>query len=355
MPNQPLSQHEALLANLLLLLFPAIALIGAAVMLTSGFFLSKRTRLSKRAAAHAQKELIKWGLIRSRRGFGSQAAQELLLAWERTSTYSCWGMCGSLLALSLIGGAAILAAPLTPGTTSEAGARALLIFTSGFSELFYLGVFLGISLGLLFGASRAARSAPDAAISHPFQQYALSEYRAPTLVLLPTLLLVFDAAIALGAMFSLSGFTTWAVLLGMVVFPTATLLLCVLGEWLTRRVLRLPALRLTSEPHLARRADEKMRARMIGIIFGLECGAVGWLAFTQLCLFSIFVAGKPGIQGGGFLAMLLTLAGTGMFLVMGITSVQGRLGGARTGWPWQRPTARFSRETTLEDHAQHTH
>lgn len=125
--------------------------------------------------------------------------------------------------------------------------------------------------------------------------------------------------------------------------PAVMLLTLLVGEVLLWQIARLPRLVLTSQPVTAQRADNLLRALIIGTIQGLELQAIGCVGVVHASLISanLWHSGfwqlgarpwGPLLDTGYWFAMALWIFG------ILLPACAGRIGGRIAGWPW-RPAA----------------
>jgi len=120
--------------------------------------------------------------------------------------------------------------------------------------------------------------------------------------------------------------------------PAAMLLAFVAGELVLRRVAALSRLLITADPEVARRADEMMRAQMITALQAITLLTISAFATAQSDLLSdqVVPQSRPLTHPLFLLATAASLPPLVLWLSAAlIFMARGRLGGAKTGWPWR--------------------
>ncbi|HEY7124846.1 MAG TPA: hypothetical protein VH540_12900 [Ktedonobacterales bacterium] len=280
----------ATLTDPLILLILALLLAQSLTYLIGGLSALRRPTLSKSAEARARRELVEWGLLDAKQSTVPPDRQALLRAWARLTAQSRVGMgVGILLAVALL-----LALLSIPGSAALLGSSLPPIFLLALLLLqaFYLGMFAGQAAALVWGGTKATRLAPtgrDAGGSPKggtasFQPRPLSAYRSRQVALLPGAVLLGDVLLV--------GLTNRLLLPGLpptelwclILLPAAMALVCLGGEYATRRIARLPALTLADDPTLAHLADGKLRAHLMGMLLELEVFGLFILVGSQWML-----------------------------------------------------------------------
>lgn len=287
------------LTDPLILLILALLLAQSLVYLIGGLRAQRRPALSKSAEARARRELAEWGL---------PPDAPTLRAWARLMAQGRVGMSAGILGAVLL----LLALLSIPGSADllNNGLPPLLLVALLLLQAFSLGMFAGQAAALLLGLSRLGRAAPTNA-GEPVRHRARSEYRSRQVAVLPGGLLVGDMLL-LGLLERFAGpglapAAVWSV----VILPAVMALVCISGEYAMRRVARLPALPLSSDPTLARRADGALRAHLMGMLLELEVFGLFLLVSSQWML-NAFAAASSGLASGALLVyavILLSLRG----------------------------------------------
>ncbi len=125
-------------------------------------------------------------------------------------------------------------------------------------------------------------------------------------------------------------------------FPAVMLITVFVSEAIMTHIATLPRLLVTSDPAIASRADDMLRTTVIA-----------WMQITMLYVIGSFIfdlnmwigglpVTNPVCRVSMVVATLLWL-----FLIALSISAKGRLGGAKTGWPWQSHTRMASNGHSL--------
>jgi hypothetical protein len=270
------------LTDPLILLILALLLAQSLFYLLGGLRALRQDSLSQHTQARVRRELLEWGLVDTKQHTLPADSQAILRAWARLIAQGRVGMgAGILCAVALL--LALLSIPGSADLLSNAGPplflAALLLL-----QAFYLGMFTGQTVAFARELSRLARSAPAEQETSSAPPGKLSQYRSRQVALLPGGLLVGDVLLlGLVDLFTrpaLPASEVWSLM----ILPAAMLLICIGGEYAARRIARLPALRLGSDAGLARLADKRLRAHLIGMLLELEVFGLFILVGSQWML-----------------------------------------------------------------------
>jgi hypothetical protein len=327
----------ATLSDPIILLILALLLTQSLAYLLGSLRAIRQGSLSKRAEERTQRELVEWGLLDAQQPTLTSERKAVLRAWARLIAQGRVGMgAGILLAVALV-----LALLSIPGSANLLGSSvpSLLLLTLLLLQAFYLGMFAGQAVGLAFlspagkmpalqapppsagrrryrGPARvgAANPAPaDGDADATPQPRKLSEYRSRQVALLPGGLLAGDVLLlGLLDLLTLPGLPP-AEVWSLIILPAVMALVCVGGEYAARRIARRPALPLSSDPTLARLADGKLRAHLIGLLLELEVFGLFILVGSQWMLRAFaFPYASSGLSTGALLVygvILISLRG----------------------------------------------
>ncbi len=249
----------------------------------------RRSALSENTRTQTRLELVAWGVLPPSQNPKAPAVRALVRGWLGITA---WGRIGMGVGILLGGGvmfgvlallsASVLLSPLTPPDI-----QAVTLLLQGYA----FGMCAGAALGLLLGASRARPpSLQAAAPARPTVK--LAEYRVFQVAILPGVLLALDVILVGGFdllfLLRFSQVQLWS----LAIFPGLLLLICALGAWFTRRLAQLP-LRLTDDPALAARAENRLRSWLVGMLLEREVFALFILVASQWLLQS-FSQAQPG-------------------------------------------------------------
>ncbi|HEY7349436.1 MAG TPA: hypothetical protein VH599_14065 [Ktedonobacterales bacterium] len=273
------------------------------VYIVGGINKQRQQRLSESARAPLRQELVAWGVLSPGQGVSAPAAS-LLRSWQGITAWSRIGMGVGILfaAGAMLVVLALLSASAQSGQITPPTIQAVTLLLQGYA----FGMCCGAILGLLIGAPRvgAASARQTAPAQAPPR---LAEYRVRQVALLPGALLLINVALVGGLDLLFLQQFTQAELWTLAVFPGLMLLICLLGEWFTRRLAQLP-LRPTDDPPLVARASIRFRARLVGMLLELEIFALFILVICQWLL-QTYSSAHPGgfIYNGALLVYAVVL------------------------------------------------
>lgn len=302
---------------------------------------SSRRDPSSRVRRRWATELVRWGVF-AWPDANAAVVEDIARAWARVSAPAFIGLgVVPLLYLALF---------VVPALRSgQVPAAALALSSYPFYAGFYCCLLLGIGAGYCVGVIWAAALArgPRYADLRPRRA---ADYRAGVLRWLPVIVIAGVAGLSAswapqlgpgsGLHLSVGGiaFTLTASLWTLEVLPALMALVALAGEFLIARIAHLPRLLITADAQTARRADDLLRANMIGGTQANTCWAAGTLGMAQCAL--LIHVGLPAVSVARAtdsvavtLVLLLSLGLTVAGYLLLIS--RGRLGGSRSGWPWQ--------------------
>ncbi len=285
----------ATLTDPLILLILALLLAQSLVYLIGGLRALRRPTLGKSAEARARRELVEWGLLDAKQHAVPPDRQVLLRVWARLTAQGRVGMgAGILLAVALL--LALLSIPSGADLMGDS-LPPLFLLALLLLQAFYLGMFAGQAAALVWGGAKAPRraSAGQETGATP-RKRTLSAYRSRQVALLPGGVLAGDVLlVGLTNRLLLPGLPP-AELWCLIILPAVMALVCLGGEYAMRRLARLPALTLADDPTLARLADGKLRAHLMGMLLELEVFGLFILVGSQWMLRAF----GPSSPGSGF-------------------------------------------------------
>lgn len=229
----------------------------------------------------------------------------------------------------------------------------LLISDTGLNNLgtlLYLGFLVGGSIGYVLGFWYARHERFHRVTYGDLRRRQLSDYRSMRLRLGFILIavcycVVFPLAPELEYMTRIhiihQGYietAPWVVWL----FPAIMLITVFVGEAIMTHIATLPRLLVTTNPATASRADDMMRTT-----------AIEWVQIAMLYVTSNLILGLDlltvGLPVASFVCRVSTVIATLLWLLLLILSIfaKGRLGGTKTGWPWQSHTRMASNGHSL--------
>jgi hypothetical protein len=198
--------------------------------------------------------------------------------------------------------------------------------------VFWMGLVLGGSLGYALGFKRAKQEIHRKVAYADLRQRNLSDYRSSSFRWLLGLFVVLNVVLLLVLPFllglqPLTYSDAWAG--AIIVF-----VLFILGEVFMTRIALMPRLVVTTDPTVAQRADDLLRALVIGEIHSQVLRGIGFLLCVQWFLLYRWLLSSPVFVG---IQIIITLLWLLCFIPTGLrTRDKGRLGGRLTGWPWSR-------------------
>jgi hypothetical protein len=242
--------------------------------LVGGVSRLRQQRQSAGARVETRLELVAWGVIPLEQDAKTPAIQALSRRWQSAAAWSRVGMGACML----LAGAGILAAlaVVTVGEQPSASTPLNILTTTLLLQGYAFGMCVGAALGLLIGAPGVDKTPGQPA--RPATRQA--DYRVFQVAVLPGLLLLIDVALVGGLNLLFLQRLPQSALWSLLVYPGLMALACALGEWVTRRLARLP-LRLTDDPALAERAANRFRARLAGLLLEREVFALFILVACQ--------------------------------------------------------------------------
>lgn len=215
-----------------------------------------------------------------------------------------------------------------------------------FSAALLFAGLIGYSLGYAYGVWRLHRLSASSVTYGDLKPRRLADYRSALFPWLAAVIIAYTFLIplllvpSLGTQIPLSPFGIRAPIWFLEVIPLAMLVTLVTGEMVMARIARLPRLLLISTLQTAQRADNLLRAITIGQLQGLLFAVIGYLGMAQgFILLQYYGRLSVTPQGWSPSALLFTpallvplIVGLGGFVLQ---TLNGRVGGSISGWPWQ--------------------
>jgi hypothetical protein len=265
---------QELLSDPVTLIVLALIFGQSLIYLIGGLSQQHRSALGKHARAQTRLELIAWGIVPPDLPSTSPAIRSLARGWLNIGAWSRVGMgAGMLLAAGATRATLALLSPVTrlsPLTPPTILAMALLL------QAYAFGMGAGAVVGLLVGLPGIGLVPTRPAVRQV-------DYRVFQVAVLPGALLLVDVLLVGGLDLRFLPQFTRVELWTLAVFPGLMLLICMLSEWLTRRLAGL-SLRATTDPELAGRAAAGFRSRLVGLLLEREIFALFILVACQWLL-----------------------------------------------------------------------
>ncbi len=198
--------------------------------------------------------------------------------------------------------------------------------------VFWMGLVFGGSLGYAIGFKRAKQEGHRKVAYADLRQRYLSDYRSSEFRWLLRLFVTLNVVLLLVLPFLLglqppTYSDAWE---GVII----VFVLFIVGEAFMTRIALMPRLVVTTDPTVAQRADDLLRALVIGEIHSKVLQGIGFLLFVQWFLLYRWLLSSPVFVA---IQIIITVLWLLCFIPTSLrTRDKGRLGGRITGWPWSR-------------------
>jgi hypothetical protein len=221
---------------------------------------------------------------------------------------------------------------------------------SNLGTLLYLGFLVGSSVGYALGFWYARHERSHTITYGDLRRRRLSDYRSMIVrlgfvfiagcyclvfLLAPELEYVTRIHIIRQGYIETAPWVVW-------LFPAIMLITVLVGEAIMTHIATLPRLLITTDPAIASRADDMLRTT-----------AIAWVQIAMLYVTSNLLIGLLMLTRGLPIVNPLCRASVGiatmLWLLLFILSAfaKGRLGGTKTGWPWQSQIRMTSHEHSI--------
>src|SRR5947209_8064521 len=291
-----------------------------------------------------RKDLIRWRVL------GLDTLPQTLEDVERCRDYLMSMSClasGIGIVLAAVGWSIIV--PLATNTSEALNNNNGTFNGAFFLASFLLSLGIGLGIGAVFAAWRLRNAARRGVTYGDLRQRRLSDYRSNAFRWLAVALIAWTFGVfaffaphvgptlqmdLLYIIVSVPN-TVW----GWSIVPSTMLLVFVLVEIVLLRIVRFSRLLVTSDTTVSQRADDMLRATVIGTVLYCELIALGHLAASPFYIFSHLLWGSHYWQIGhvpydNLLSISLLLPIVMQLLGLGIILGHGHLGGKLSGWPW---------------------
>jgi hypothetical protein len=273
--------------------------------------------------AYWRNHLLNWHVV-DQQGDASAVLKEVITSWEviHAPQRIATGITMVLYALSYS-----LLLFLSKGAILE---NTRLLFALW--VVFWMGLVAGGSLGYALGFKHARQEVHRKVTYADLRQRYLSDYRSSGFRWLLGLFVVLNVILLLVLPFLLGPRSpaysdAWEEVI--IVF-----VLFILGEVFMTGITLMPRLVVTTDPTVAQRADDLLRALVIGEIHSKVLQGIGFLLFVQWFLLYRWLLSSPVFVA---IQIIITVPWLLCFIPTGLrTRDKGRLGGRITGWPWSR-------------------